>query len=435
MGYSYGVLVLALCVSLAFMPASAFNFTLDIFGNANMDDTINELDIEYVQGILDGVNEPTRLADANYDGVIDEKDIEQIKLIIRGEETELTFVDVVGEVETIHKPVKRIIVVMSDAPEVLRALNAGDKIVGATENAMRDGEVYFPELSKWSSVGTWTNIDYEAVLSAQPDVFMPYTPHATSKSVWPSTIQAKDELKGKLPDVSIVALDFVTVTNFSENVVKLGYIIDKRNEAEVFANWYDGYLNAIIERTEELSEGEKPRVFTMTYDRYKTGIPGSRYHQMMYMAGGINIAADIPIPGGGSTTSVDVDPEWVIEQNPDIIIRKVFLTAQGSGPCYSTDDPADLMAAWDDVMSMPELANVNAVKNGRVYTIANMLQTGPHCLIGIAYYTKWLHPEIYEELDLDQIHQEYLTRFQGLDYSLDEHGVFVYHPDEHPKGR
>jgi iron complex transport system substrate-binding protein len=401
-----------------------------------MDDTIDEQDIEYFQGILDGVNEKTSLADANYDGVIDEKDIEQIKLIIRGEETELTFVDVVGEVETIHKPVKRIIVLMSDAPEVLRALNADDRIVGATENAMRDGEVYFPESSSWSSVGTWTNIDYEAVLSAQPDVLIPYTPHAESESVWPSTIETKNEYKGKLPGVSIIALDFVTPTHFSENVVKLGYILGKRHEAEEFANWYDGHLNAIIARTDELSEDEKPRVFTSTYDKYRTGIPGSRYHEMMHMAGGINIARDTPIPAGGSTTNVEIDPEWVIEQNPDIIIRKVFLeTTRGSGPCYSLDDPADLKTAWDDMTSTPELANVNAVKNGRVYTIANMLQTGPHTLIGLAYYVKWFHPEIYEDLDLDQIHQEYLTRFQGLDYNLDEHGAFVYHPDEHPKGR
>jgi iron complex transport system substrate-binding protein len=31
-------------------------------------------------------------------------------------------------------------------------------------------------------------------------------------------------------------------------------------------------------------------------------------------------------------------------------------------------------------------------------------------------------------------HQEYLTRFQGLDIDLDKKGVFVYHPEEHPDG-
>ena len=71
----FGIAVLTLCVSLAFIPASAADFTLQIFGNANMDDTINELDIEYVQGIIDGSKDKTELADANYDGKIDEEDI------------------------------------------------------------------------------------------------------------------------------------------------------------------------------------------------------------------------------------------------------------------------------------------------------------------------------------------------------------------------
>jgi iron complex transport system substrate-binding protein len=172
----------------------------------------------------------------------------------------------------------------------------------------------------------------------------------------------------------------------------------------------------------------------MTYAKYKTGIPGSRYHQMMVLAGGRNIAADSPIPPGGSTTSVTVDPEWVITQNPDIIIRKKFLRT--TTPCYSGDDPAALIATWEDVMNTPELANVNAVKNRRVYTIANMLQTGPHCphcLIGLAHYAKWFHPELFK--DLDQIHQEYLDRFQRIDFDVSKHGIFVYHPVEHPDGR
>jgi iron complex transport system substrate-binding protein len=47
-------------------------------------------------------------------------------------------------------------------------------------------------------------------------------------------------------------------------------------------------------------------------------------------------------------------------------------------------------------------------------------------VIGIAYLAKWFHPELFEDLNPQAIHQEYLTEFQGLDYGLNEHGVFVY---------
>ncbi|HOI70084.1 MAG TPA: hypothetical protein PLN41_10090 [Methanothrix sp.] len=43
---------------------------------------------------------------------------------------------------------------------------------------------------------------------------------------------------------------------------------------------------------------------------------------------------------------------------------------------------------------------------------------------------KLFHPELFEDLDPEAFHQEYLTRFQGLDYDLDKHGIFVYPPIE-----
>jgi iron complex transport system substrate-binding protein len=46
-------LVALVWLLLAFTPANAAEFTLEIFGNANMDDAIDEYDVEYVQGIID----------------------------------------------------------------------------------------------------------------------------------------------------------------------------------------------------------------------------------------------------------------------------------------------------------------------------------------------------------------------------------------------
>ena len=47
---------------------------------------------------------------------------------------------------------------------------------------------------------------------------------------------------------------------------------------------------------------------------------------------------------------------------------------------------------------------------------------------------KWLYPELFKDIDLKVINQEYLTGFKGLDFDLYEHGVFVYHPEEHSDG-
>ena len=95
-----------LCVSLAIGSAGASDYTLDIFGNANMDDTIDEEDIAYVEGIIKGENAATNLSDANYDGEVDEKDIAQIEEIIKGEEKNLTLIDSADKIVTVKKTLR-----------------------------------------------------------------------------------------------------------------------------------------------------------------------------------------------------------------------------------------------------------------------------------------------------------------------------------------
>jgi iron complex transport system substrate-binding protein len=104
--------------------------------------------------------------------------------------------------------------------------------------------------------------------------------------------------------------------------------------------------------------------------------------------------------------------------------------------CYEMDDTAFIIAEREAIMTRPELTEVTAVKSGRVYAIECMgFVYGPSHIAGLAYMAKWCHPDLFEDLDPQAIHQEYLTRFQGLDYDLDKHGVFVYHPELHPDGK
>jgi iron complex transport system substrate-binding protein len=93
---------------MAIMPAVASEYVLKIFGNANMDDTINEMDIAYVEGIISGKNKSTDLADANHDGKIDENDITKIESILSEEKTNLTLIDQANRVVTVPRPAARI---------------------------------------------------------------------------------------------------------------------------------------------------------------------------------------------------------------------------------------------------------------------------------------------------------------------------------------
>lgn len=48
------ILATMLCMLQAALPAVGTDYTLGIFGNANMDDTIDENDVAYVEGVIKG---------------------------------------------------------------------------------------------------------------------------------------------------------------------------------------------------------------------------------------------------------------------------------------------------------------------------------------------------------------------------------------------
>ena len=75
-------ILLTVAVAAIFLTAlssNAVSYTLKIHGNANMDESINDEDLTYLEKLIKGEVEKTEFSDANNDDVVDEKDIEQIK--------------------------------------------------------------------------------------------------------------------------------------------------------------------------------------------------------------------------------------------------------------------------------------------------------------------------------------------------------------------
>jgi iron complex transport system substrate-binding protein len=54
--------------------------------------------------------------------------------------------------------------------------------------------------------------------------------------------------------------------------------------------------------------------------------------------------------------------------------------------------------------------------------MASNIWTGPRAIIGISYMAKWFHPDLFKDLDPEELHREYLRRFQDIKYQ----GIYVY---------
>jgi iron complex transport system substrate-binding protein len=76
----------------------------------------------------------------------------------------------------------------------------------------------------------------------------------------------------------------------------------------------------------------------------------------------------------------------------------------------------------DEILSRPGLSDVAAVKDCRVYIIASGIVGGAPSIISDLYFAKWFHPNLFEDIDPEEVHEELVQEFFGLELE----GVYVY---------
>ena len=388
------------------------DFVLGIYGNANEDDTIDMRDLTYVKLIFFGKKPETELADAKYDGKINPLDFVQIKLIIVGKEKEITLIDAADRIVTVSMPVKRICTQYEAAAGAIRSLGGKERIVGVGNWLATKRAAYYPELSKRPVVGGWAGPDIEKMLELKTEVVITYPMYGY-----------KDRIEDT--GIKVVCFLFGNPEIIKGEVKKLGYLLNERETAVEYIKWYEGIMSEIEEKTAKISEENKPRVFLdTTYmlgstDR-STVAKGTGLHWICIKAGGINIAADII--GKKYPKYPKVSAEWVLVENPDIIVGESY---KGG---YTTDDITELKEMYDDITGL--FNATEAVKNNKVYIMSGDVRWGLQVPIAVAYMAKWFHPAFFDDLTIQRIqemNQEFIDRFcPGLEFDVTEHGAFVY---------
>lgn len=409
--------ILVICCLLCLSGISLINaeevvigepFAVQIMGNANMDQLVDEKDIEYLQGIIEGRNEKTSLADANNDGKIDEADISQVEKIISGSAETIYYVNLMGEVASVKHPLERIIIVYDNTAEIIRILKAQNKVVGI-DSMIAELPTYFSDLNTVTSIGTRNDCNFETILQLNPDaVFI----HAVGDWGCPGL-----EEKVKSRGIDVVRLGTWQSHTAVPSLMTMAYMLDSVGPAKNYLAYQERYLNQVRDRVATIPEERRVRVFV---DRPgdTTVSKGSGYSEAVEFAGGINIGKDIS--GGFENVLPAVDPEWAVEQNPDVIIA---LSWEGG---YETDDISTLKNRYDEVISKPGFSTTDAVKNGRVYITPYINVLGPGYHIGIIQFAKWMYPELFADIDVKIIQDEYITNWQYILYDLDTKGVFGY---------
>ncbi len=294
----------------------------------------------------------------------------------------ITIIDQTGRHVEISVPVERIVSINSGMSALICAFGDGDKIVG------RDSYSTFPSYMKdVLEVGkSSASPNIELILEKKPDVVVADT-------------MLKDDMREKLEAAGVpVMMDTTTKLETLIPLIRnIGLMLDKKEKADEIVSSVEHYCTIIDQRIAGLKPDEKPLVFFERRHPYASASALSSYNITLVAAGGVNIAADEPV------AHPKLNAEWVLERNPGVIVNRI-----------SGDDTLEEMIALrDEIMSRPGLTGVNAVKEERVYIIKADVFLALRYPVGLLYYAKWFHPDLFQDIDPGAVHKELIEKFYG----------------------
>ena len=304
---------------------------------------------------------------------------------------------------TIEGPVERAVVINSYGNEFVRAIGAGDTVVGVDRTSL-DRLPYLPVEDGAIVAEGLDQLNYEAIAELEPDVVV-----LPRNAVWQ---EAAQQLEGfDIPVVVATAWDAQAV---DETITLLGELFgEEEGAAEVLA--FQDEIDAVLQ--ESLAGVEPRSVYLETVDPYLTVLPGSGFHDMIEAAGGTNVFSDAS--GGDAQEELTVDPAEVVLREPDLVFHEFEPSAT----------PNDRFAALrEEIAARPGWGGLDAVAEDRVAVANGWATSALGKSIGTLYLASWLHPEALADVDPDAYLEQWVTQFQ--DTGFDSAQDYVQGPGE-----
>jgi len=279
-----------------------------------------------------------------------------------GAASSIVITDQLGRLVKLDQIPRRIISLAPSNTKILFALDLGDRVVAVTDYCS-----YPPEAQEKPSIGGFSTPNIEEVIALSPDLILATSIH--EKRVIPAL-----EERG----MTVFALNPKTLDEVLESITLVGEITGQDEEASQLVAGIRSRIKAVTDKTDNLAEAQRPRVFYVTWhDPFKTAGSGTLHDEMIVKAGGINIARDL-------VGYADISLEAVIQANPEVIIAGVGM---GTGE----DLP------FEFVKTEPRLKNVDARINHRVYSLSiGLFHPAPGIEDALEKLAEFIHPELFK---------------------------------------
>lgn len=285
-------------------------------------------------------------------------------------------------------------------------LGAEDKIVMTADNSLT--------LWPWSNV-VYRNLTHipvliqnaqnpniEQLMQNKPDVVFFWT-------IPPDVIQ-------KMRDAGIAVAPVAMHTKFNDTPRELQVYADvlgpyAQAKSAEYAQYFDEKLQMVVARTGSIPQEQRPTVyFAVRKPLSTTGKEESDISDMISLAGGRSVTADLSGPWG-----FDISMEQLLQWNPNYII------IDHCGASNLGSKPADQTLA--EMANDTRFNQLKAMKNQQVYispTGVFFWDAGSQQILQLMWLAKILHPDKFEDLDMQKEVKEFYSKFYHYNLTDDE---------------
>ncbi len=266
-------------------------------------------------------------------------------------------VDQIGEKINVPNAPQRVLALAPSLTEMIFALQAEDKLVGATSYSN------FPAAAKkLPRVGSYVQLDLEKIIELQPDLCI-----AIKDGNPLRTIDAVKAL-----GIPVFAIDPRDIDQITEAFLLLGDLLGASQKAKELVLDMELRLGLVKKRVAD--GGTRPRVFFQIADAPIISAGKDSYiDKLIHLAGGNNLA-------GSMTEYPRFSWENIMQLQPEVVI----ISSMTGGK-----SPEALQASWQKWPEIP------AVKNNQLYVVNADLFNRPtvRLIDGLELLTDILHPK------------------------------------------
>ncbi|PVE26486.1 ABC transporter substrate-binding protein [Microvirga sp. KLBC 81] len=339
----------------------------------------------------------------------------------------ITVTDITGRQVQVKAPVEKVILGEGRQTYFVAALDTDDpfgRVVGwrddfekADLDGYRDYLAKYPQIAKLPKFGGFKEgtFDVEQAVSLKPDVILLNIEAKTA------TDDAKLIEKLAKINIPVVFVDFreKPFENTDPSMRLIGKLFGKEARAEEFIAFRNQQINLVTERLAKANPA-KPVVMVERAGGYSDdccmSFGNENFGKFVEIAGGQNLAGKI-IPG----TFGVVNPEQIIAANPDHVIVtgsnwELYVPGGAWVGVGSGADKAKAREKLSLLMKRPAFTGVKAVRDNQVHAIWHQFYNSPYQFVAIQAMAKWLHPELFKDVDPEQTMKTLYERFLPVPY-------------------